>query len=152
MPETFVSISTWTSIVVRIRAGSDLAVEELYKSLRSIRFFFSHQIGPQRAEDAYHSLIIDLVGSIKQGALRQPETLSSYAMTVARRKVSRYIGEMTRERQTQDVESTVLACDASENPEQRVLRLERQEVATRILKALPARNREVLIRFYLEGE
>jgi hypothetical protein len=66
MSDTLVSISTWTPIVVRIRNGSDLAVEELYKSLRGlIRFFFSRQIGPERAEDAYHNLIINLVANRK---------------------------------------------------------------------------------------
>jgi hypothetical protein len=57
------SVSTWSALVEQVEAGSALLVEELYQSLRTIRFFFRRQIGPDRADDAYHSLIIDLVGA-----------------------------------------------------------------------------------------
>jgi hypothetical protein len=61
------SVSTCSALVEQIEAGSELAVEELYQSLRTIRFYFRRQIGPDRADDAYHSLIIDIVGAIKEG-------------------------------------------------------------------------------------
>ena len=148
-----IPISTWCCLVVeQIGAGSESAVEDLYKSLRSILFFFIHQIGPDRAEDAYHDLIIDLVGAIKTDALRQPEALFAYAMKIARRAVIRHIREAIRERQTLDVEHIVLTCNASESPEQLVLRSEKLAIAEQVLAALPPRKREILIRSYLNGE
>src|SRR5471030_2652810 len=111
------SVSTWSALVEQIEAGSELAVEKLYQSLRTIRFYFRRQLGPDRADDAYHSLIIDLVGAIKKGKLREPETLPAYARAIARGKSCRYISEAIRERRTVDVKRAVwLTCDSSEVP------------------------------------
>jgi DNA-directed RNA polymerase specialized sigma24 family protein len=49
-------------------------------------------------------------------------------------------------------DSAVLTCSASEDPEQLALRSEREAIAKRVFAALPARQRETLIRFYLDGE
>jgi RNA polymerase sigma factor (sigma-70 family) len=139
-------------MVEQIAAGSEAAIAELYMSLRTIRFFSERQIGRDRAEDAYHNLILDLVGAIKKGGLQRPEALPAYAMTIARRKLCVHIGEAVRERQDVAADSAVLTCPASEDPEQLALRSEREAIATRVLTALPARQRETLIRFYLDGE
>jgi RNA polymerase sigma factor (sigma-70 family) len=139
-------------MVEQIAAGSEAAIAELYMSLRTIRFFFERQIGPDRAEDAYHNLILDLVGAIKNGGLQKPETLPAYAMTIARRKLYVHIGEAIRERRDVAADRAVLTCPASEDPEQLVLRSEREAIATRVLRAMPARERETLIRFYVDGE
>jgi RNA polymerase sigma factor (sigma-70 family) len=139
-------------MVEQIAAGSEAAFEELYQSLKTIRLFFRRQIGPDRAEDAYHSLIIDLVGVIKKGSLREPEALPAYAMRIARGKVCSHIREAIRERQGLDADHIVLTCAVSESPEQLVLRSERKAIAKRVLMALTVRQREALIRFYLDGE
>ena len=152
MTNAHAAVATWSPMVERIAAGSGSAFEELYLRLRSIRFFFGRQIGPDRAEDAYHNLILDLVGAIKKGGLRKPEALPAYAMTIARVKVYRYIQEAIRERRTMDASNVVLACPASEDPEHLALRSEREAIATRVLRAMPARERETLVRFYLDGE
>jgi RNA polymerase sigma-70 factor (ECF subfamily) len=151
MTKQSVSVASWLPVVEQIRAGSESGVEELYNSLRSVRFFFVRHIGPDRADDAYHSVIIDLIGAIKKGALREPETLPAYAMTIARRKLSQFIGELVRERQKEEGGIMVL-CAVSESPEQLVLRSERQAIAKRVFTALPARDQKILTRFYLNGE
>jgi RNA polymerase sigma factor (sigma-70 family) len=152
MTNTHAAVVTWSPVVERIAAGSEAAFGELYLRLRSIRFFFGRQIGPDRAEDAYHNLILDLVGAIKKGDLQEPEALPAYAMTIARRRLYVHIGEAIRERQAMAADSTVLTCPASEDPEQLALRSEREAIATRVLRALPARERETLTRFYFDGE
>jgi RNA polymerase sigma factor (sigma-70 family) len=136
----------------RIAAGSQAAVGELYVQLRTIRFFFNRHIGRDDAEDAYHSLILDLVGTIMKGNLRNPEALPAYAMTIARVKVYRHIQEAIRERRELNTDQIGLTSADSESPEQLTLRSEREAIAKRILRALPARQRETLIRFYLNGE
>ena len=146
------TVSNWTPMVQQIRAGSEAAVGELYDSLRSIRYFLRRRMGPDQVEDAYHALMIDLVGAIRKGQLQEPETLPAYAMTIARRKVILYIQSAIRERQFLDVDNIVLPGDASESPEQLVLRSERQAIARRVLAALRPRERETLIRFYLNEE
>ena len=139
-------------MVEQIGAGSKAAVAEMYTSLRSIRFFFDRQIGADRAEDAYHDLILDLVGAIKKGKLREPEALPAYAMTIARGKVCSHIREAMRDRRNVGADSVVVTCAVSENPEQLARRSEREALAKRVLTALPPRHRETLIRFYLTGE
>jgi RNA polymerase sigma factor (sigma-70 family) len=152
MTNTHNAVATWSPIVQRIAAGSSSAVAELYLHLKSIRFFFAHQIGPDRAEDAYHNLILDLVGAIKKGDLRKPQALPGYAMTIARRRLCVHIREAIRERRTIDTSAVILTCPAAEDPEQLAIRSEREAIATRVLRAMPDRQRETLIRFYLDGE
>lgn len=147
------TVSNWTPMVQQIRAGSEAAVEELYDSLRSIRHFLRNRhMRPDQVEDAYHALIIDLVVAIRKGQPREPETLPAYAMTIARRKGIQYIQSAIRERRYLDVENIVLPGNASESPEQLVLRSEQKEIARRVLAALRPRERETLIRFYLNEE
>src|ERR1035438_8039714 len=117
MTNTQASVSTWSPVVEQIRTGSESAVEERYKSLRSIHFFFKREIGLDRADDAYHNLIITVVGAIKSGTLRQAEALPAYAMTIARRMVSEDLKEVIRARRNPDVEHVCLIA-RSPNPEQ----------------------------------
>ena len=152
MTNTSTSVSTWTPVVERIAAGSQSAVGELYLHLRSIRFFFVRQVGRDHSDDAYHNLILDLVSAIQKGALRAPESLPAYAMTIARGKVCTHIRKAIRERREHNVVDIVLASPTSDSPEQIALRTEREAIAKRVLTALPPRQREVLIRFYLDGE
>jgi RNA polymerase sigma factor (sigma-70 family) len=138
-------------MVEQITIGNESAIENLYKSLRSIHFFFKREIGLDRADDAYHNLIIAVVGAIKAGALRQPEALPAYALTIARRIVYEGLKEVIRARRNPDVEHLSLI-SRSPNPEQRVLRSEREAIAKRILAALPPVGQQILIRFYINGE
>src|ERR1039457_6579258 len=105
MTDPRAAISSWSPMVQQIKAGSESAVDELYSSIRSIRFFLFRQIGPDHAEDAYHAVIVDLVSAIRKGGLRDPETLPAFAMTIARRKVYERIRQAVRERQSLDVDS-----------------------------------------------
>jgi DNA-directed RNA polymerase specialized sigma24 family protein len=73
-------------------------------------------------------------------------------MTIARRKLYVHVGEAIRERQDVAADSAHLTCPTSENPEQLLLRSEREAIAKRVLRAMPARQRETLTRFYLDGE
>jgi RNA polymerase sigma factor (sigma-70 family) len=139
-------------MVEQIAAGSESAVVELYESLRSTRIFFSRQIGPDHAEDAYHDLILDLVAAIRNGNLRQPESLPAYAMAIARSKVCSHIRAAVRKRRELDTDHLALTSAGSESPEQLAMRSEREAIATRVLTALSAHQRETLIRFYLKGE
>jgi RNA polymerase sigma-70 factor, ECF subfamily len=146
------SVSNWYAVVEHIRDRSESAVEELYRSLRSMRLFFCRQIGPVHADDAYHDVIVDLVGAIRKGAIRKPEALPGYAIAIARGKVSAHVRGAIRVRQSLDVKSVVLSGNPSEGPEELVQRSERQAIAERVLKAMPPPQRETLIRFYLKED
>src|ERR1035437_561632 len=63
MTNTQASVSTGSPVVEQIRTGSESAVEELYKSLRSIHFFFKREIWRDRA----------LGGHQKTGHRRSPQ-------------------------------------------------------------------------------
>ena len=151
MTSTQGSVSPWPRVVEQIRIGSESAVEDMYRSLRSIHFLFKRDIGLDRADDAYHNLIIVLVGAIKSGALRQAEALPAYAMTIARRMVSEDRRRVIRARQTPDLEDLVLIAP-SQSPEQLAARSERAETVRRIFTTLPPLGQEILVRFYVNGE
>jgi hypothetical protein len=73
-------------------------------------------------------------------------------MTIARREVFARIRQATRERQEVDAQSVDLPSAVSESPEQITLRAEREAIARKVLTALAPRQREVLTRFYLDGQ
>ncbi len=124
-------------------------MENVYYALRPIRAFLLRQIGPDRADDVYHSLIIDLIDSIGKDVLRNSEALAGYAMTIARRKVSEQIRLMARERRESAMAEGVLPISRADSPERMLLAEERRNIALKILNSLPERDREVLLRFYV---
>lgn len=142
----------WTLLVDRIMVGDETATAELYSKLRTMRSFFAFRLNPQQAEDCFHDLILTIIRDIKRGALRDPQRLAGYAHTIAVRTVAGRIATFCGERRHQVEEGGRIIPDPGLDPEALVMRREREEIARRILTALPERDREVLIRFYYAGD
>jgi RNA polymerase sigma factor (sigma-70 family) len=96
-------------------------------------------------------MILDLLHQIRQGALRTPEALPSYARIIASRKVAAYIDRAQASRQ-RDAEANDRLRDPGEGPERTAIREQQMEIARRVLSSLPKRDREVLRRFYFDGQ
>jgi RNA polymerase sigma factor (sigma-70 family) len=76
-----------------------------------------------------------------------------YVRTVLRRQVAAYIEDAVHARRNEvEIESGLNLTDRQISPERQVLEKQTQEVAMRILRSLPERDREVLARFYLEEQ
>ena len=141
----------WSPLVELIAAGSTSAVEELYKTLTPIKLYFTRHIGSERAQDAYHDVFIELVNAVVRGTLRNSECLAGYAWTIAYRKIVPYIDSAVKQRIMPCVDEVAVR-DLTLNPEQEAIRAQEREVALRVLKGMPARDREVLVRFYVEEQ
>jgi RNA polymerase sigma-70 factor (ECF subfamily) len=141
----------WARVVERIAGGDENACAELYTQLRGLRFFFARRLRPEEVEDRFHDVILAIIQSIRQGVLREPDRLVGYAHTIAQRAVAGRINALHTERRHRTGEEGRIVSDPGPNPETLAVEREKDEIARRILMALPARDREVLIRFYLDG-
>jgi RNA polymerase sigma factor (sigma-70 family) len=146
--------SQWPDLVRRLRTGDQAAMEDLYRVFSDgIRLYLWRQLGPQDLNDKVHDLFLTVTESIRNGELREPERLMGYVRTVVRRQVAGHIHTARQQRRTSyqlDLGTALL--DVRSNPERHCITRQYHEVARRILSAMRERDREVLVRFYLEEQ
>jgi RNA polymerase sigma factor (sigma-70 family) len=149
-----VSQPTWSPLVERIRAGDRAAMEELYGLFsKGIRFYLCRQLGPQDLDDRVHDVFLTITQAIRGGELRDPERLMGYVRTVVRRQVAARIDANVHARRRQaSLDDGIVLRDRSPDPERQAIRDENVAVALRILHSIARRDREVLIRFYLNEQ
>ncbi|MDE3166718.1 MAG: sigma-70 family RNA polymerase sigma factor [Acidobacteriota bacterium] len=129
-------------------------MEELYAVfVKGVRYFLWRQLGTHDLEDKVHDIFLIVTQSIQRGDLREPERLMGYVRTVLRRQVAAYIEEAMAARRREVEIAPGLNLRAREaSPERRVVDHQTHELAMRLLRSLPARDREVLERFYLHEQ
>jgi RNA polymerase sigma factor (sigma-70 family) len=129
-------------------------MEDLYQVFcAGIRFQLWRQLGPQDLDDNVHDVFLAVTDSIRKGEIRQPDRLMGYVHTVVRRHVAGCIDKAARKRRKQiGLDSGSTLFDGGPDPERRAMQEQRAEIAKSILKAIPKRDREVLIRFYLKEQ
>jgi len=146
--------SQWPELVRRLRTGDQSAMEDLYRVFSDgIRLYLWRQLGPQDLNDKVHDLFLIITQSIRNGELREPERLMGYVRTVVRRQVAGHI-HVAREqrRMSYQLDNGTALLDGRWNPEHHVIRRQYNDVAWRILSAMREREREVLVRFYMEEQ
>jgi RNA polymerase sigma-70 factor, ECF subfamily len=154
-PEVQVTVEdpSWSQVVDRIRAGEPSGMEELYRVFsKGIRYYLYRQIGPQDLDDKVHDIFLIITQSIQRGDLRDPQRLMGYVRTIVRRQVAAHIDTAVQERRNADLTDSRYTCDHSPNPERGLIDRQNEELALRILNSLQKRDREVLIRFYLDEQ
>jgi len=141
-------------MVERIQANDPSGMEELYAVFTTgIRFYLCRQLGPQDLDDKVHDAFLTIAQSIRRGDLREPERLMGYVRTVIRRQVAGYIGVAVESRRNMvDPEHGAALRDRQPDPERRAIEGQNLELAMRVLNTLPRRDREVLVRFYLQEQ
>ena len=154
LPETVESERSWAPLVEKIRTGEQSAVEELYTIFdRGIRFLLWRRLGIQDLDDRVHDVFLMVVQAIQRGELREPERLMGYVRTVVRRQAAGYIqGAVNTRRRYIGVESCAPLRAREVDPEHRAIEAQNNGIAMRVLQCLPHRDREVLVRFYLQEE
>jgi RNA polymerase sigma-70 factor, ECF subfamily len=152
--EAPVSEQPWVNMVARIRANDPTGMEDLYGVFTTgIRFYLCRQLGPQDLDDKVHDAFITIAQSIRRGHLREPERLMGYVRTVIRRQVAGYIGQAVESRRTMvDPDHGAALRDRKPDPERKAIEDQNNELAMRVLHTLPRRDREVLVRFYLQEQ
>jgi RNA polymerase sigma-70 factor (ECF subfamily) len=145
---------TWSRLVERVRNGDSTALEELYRVFsKGIRFYLWHHLGPQDLDDRVHDAFLTVTESIQNGELREPDRLLGFVRTVVRRQVATQIDHAVHARRSRfSQEMLEVLHDRRPGPEETAMNIETQELAMRILRSIPARDREVLIRFYLREQ
>lgn len=146
--------TSWIELVERVRNGDPSGLEDLYKVLsKGIRFYLCRQLGPQDLDDKVHDIFLIISQSIQKGDLREPERLMGYVRTIVRRQVASHIDTMMQTRRNQtDLEHGMTLSDYQPSPERRIMDQESLELAMRMLNSLHKREREVLMRFYLNEQ
>lgn len=144
----------WALLVERIRAGDPAGMEQLYTIFaKGVRSYLWRQLGSHDLDDKVHDIFLIVMQSIQRGDLREPERLMGYVRTVLRRQVAGYIEiAMHTRRNMVEMEPGLNLTDRTISPERRTVERQTHELALRLLRSLPERDREVLVRFYLEEQ
>ena len=144
----------WSGLVERIRAAEADAMEELYRLFfKGVRFYIFRHLGPEDIEDKIHDVFVIITEAIQQGELREPEKLMGYVRTIVRRQIAGHIDNAIQMRRTRtDVDFSTAVSDLKPDPERNAIQRQNMELAMRILQTIPERDREVLVRFYLDEE
>jgi RNA polymerase sigma-70 factor, ECF subfamily len=145
---------SWPDLVERLRSGEPAALEDLYRIFaKGIRFFIYRQLGPQDLDDRVHDVFLTVTESILNGELREPERLMGYVRTVVKRTIAAHIDDAVQTRRNHvDLDSGVRLLAHDPTPEGRMIDQQSLELAHRVLGTLHRRDREVLTRFYLDGQ
>jgi RNA polymerase sigma factor (sigma-70 family) len=143
------------ALVAGILAGDDSAVEKLFAHYtRGLHFYFVRQFGPQDADDLVTETLTLVWEAIRSGSIREPERLTGFVMTIARRLGYRVIKERTHSRHAEsriDQEPAVFngLLAAAASPEESLFKAQQQAVMLQVLRAMSVREREILHRSYL---
>jgi RNA polymerase sigma-70 factor (ECF subfamily) len=144
----------WGQVVDRIRRGDPTGMEDLYRVFsKGVRFFLYRQLGPNDLDDKVHDVFLIVTQSIRNGDLREPDRLMGYVRTVVRRQVAAHIeGAVQARRNQTDLDGGVVLSARGPDPERRAIEHQNEQLAMRVLNSIAKRDREVLIRFYLQEQ
>ena len=145
---------SWSNLVERIRAAEPAALEELYLLFsKGIRFYLCRHLGPQDLDDKVHDVFLIITQSIQKGELREPERFMGYVRTVVRRQVAAAIDDAVHLRRNQaSLDAGVTLRDRRPDPERSAIDRQNMDLAMRVLRSIPQRDRDVLVRFYLREQ
>ncbi len=144
----------WAALVAQIKNGEDAGLEFLYRQFsRGIRYYLCRHLGPEELDDRVHDTFLVVVQAVRKGDLREPERLMGFVRTIVRRQVAAYIDQAVQTRRDQaDIESGVLVIDGKSDPEQQAIAKQKKELMKSVLESLSKRDRDILVRFYLNEE
>jgi RNA polymerase sigma factor (sigma-70 family) len=144
----------WELLANRVQRGEEDAMRELYDIFsKGVRFMLFRQLGPDDLDDKVHDVFVIITQAIQNGELRDPSRLMGYIHTIVRRQIVGYIDRavnMRRNRVELDFDETI--CDIHPDPEIEAIERENVELAMRVLRSIPKRDREVLVRFYFNED
>ncbi len=144
----------WAALVLQIKNGEDAGLEFLYKQFsRGIRYYLCRHLGPEELDDRVHDTFLVVVQAVRKGDLREPERLMGFVRTIVRRQVAAYIDQAVQTRRDQaDIECGVTVVDGKGDPEQQAIARQKKELMKSVLQSLSKRDRDILVRFYLNEE
>jgi RNA polymerase sigma-70 factor, ECF subfamily len=149
------SPTDWADIVDRIKVGDRDAAAILYQDLESgARFFLRrHLNNAADVDDKLHDLFLIIVEAIRSGELREPNRLMGFVRTILYRQLNLEISLIIRKRETSaDVTSLSFLPAAGPTPEDAAASLQKIGIMRQVLGEMRQKDREILMRFYLEEQ
>jgi len=122
-------------LVARIEKGGDDAVHEFRLHFqRGVKYLMARQLGPDRANELAQDVLSDVIEAIRNGEICEPERLDGYVRAVVQRMIAFEVNAFRRLAGPSPVRKDDLAS------------------AYRVLRSLPSRDREILVRFYSQEQ
>ena len=140
-------------IVDLIQQGNPKGEELLYTILsRGLRYLAVRKLG-EEGNDCFHEVFLVLIRRIREGGLKEPAALFGYARTILTREMTDRFEQRRKWNTEPDFEQATMATStAAPTPEALYESQRRTQILQKGLKALRAHEREILVRFYLEGQ
>jgi DNA-directed RNA polymerase specialized sigma24 family protein len=152
-PESSTAADGMPELVLRVRRGSRTAIEELYLLIREIAGpRYSQRLSPGDLQDCLHETFLIVVEAVKTGALRKPDSLAPFIRTVLRYQAAASVRGAIRKRRQISADEIHELRDGRNNPEDIFLKREKKQLLVRSIQNLHLCDREILSRFYLDGQ
>lgn len=140
-------------LVASVQAGEGGALAELYRVFGpGVRFYLNHRLRREDVDDKVHDVFIMVITAIQAGQLRAPERLPGFIRTIAQRQVAHSAAESGRLRM---LSLETMVAEPEEpllDPEQEAIGRQRRQLIERIFKVLPEVDRQILRRYYFDGQ
>jgi RNA polymerase sigma-70 factor, ECF subfamily len=144
----------WDSVAIvnGIHDGDRTAEAQLFNRYRrGVVLMLRRRIDPSLAEDLAHDALTEALRILRSRKLDAPEQLSAFIHAIAQNLVRNHSRKRIRQRTDPDTEAVEAVLDSSRDPEVIAARASLAAAVRKLLAALPIeRDREVLIRFYLD--
>jgi RNA polymerase sigma-70 factor, ECF subfamily len=140
-------------IVKLIQQGHPQGEELLYTTLsRGLRYLAIHKLG-EEGNDCFHEVFITLLSTIRDGALKDPTALFGYARTILKREIIDRFEERRKWNYEDSFDWTIVpSADPALPADQAYESRHRAKIMQEGLKTLRPKEREILVRYYLEEQ
>lgn len=144
------------NMVTGIQREDPNAMSDLYSLMqKGIKFMVQQRMcgREQHVEDRVHEVYLITVRAIREGKVREPDHLAGFVRTVAVRQVCDEIRRAgVDRRRSVPADSEMPVASTQRTPEEIAIENERHDRMRRTLQSLKPRDREILRRFYLDGQ
>ena len=141
--------AAWHAIVSRIRAGDSAACEELYSTaFQDIRRWFL-RVGDPHADDRTHDTYLATILAIMKGDPRDPGRLPGFIRVMAHRQFCSSLRRRQKSRAREVAAEEYALSDPNADLDSAILVRQKQGWVQSALRHLPARQRDILERFYV---
>ncbi|MCW5981317.1 MAG: sigma-70 family RNA polymerase sigma factor [Bryobacteraceae bacterium] len=140
-------------LVEEIRAGDPRAEEELYRVFGpGVRFLLYRRLGPEGSQDELQEVFLILLEAVRKGQLREPQRLEAFIRGVVQRRIARAIHVKLQRQRLDGAPLPDEPPATGLQPDEGLGRRDTRTLLREVLRTLSAREREVLVRFYLREE
>jgi RNA polymerase sigma-70 factor, ECF subfamily len=143
-------------LVARIQDGSESAMRELYELVLDcagpyLRWRLGSPGMDSEMDDRLHDTYLAAVEAIVSGTIREPARLMGFIKTVVRHQATAAIRRAVHRRKTAGPADGPELADQRPTPERSRMDAEQLEMMHSLLGHMKPRDRDILIRFYLDG-